>query len=119
VAAEPLIPEDARILSLESELVVGHTCKLLVAERAGDDVLVLRRRVDLRGPGGPARLAGGRITAAYSLAEIAPRHALRVSALSFAGGMTFGLCADANAVPDLDVLAAGVADSIDELAAGP
>jgi hypothetical protein len=73
----------------------------------------------VRGPAGETSVAGGKVVSAYSLAEIAPRHALRVSALSFSGGMSFGLCADADAVPDLDVLADGVAASVDELGSSP
>ena len=37
--------------------------------------------------------------------------------ISYAGGMTFGFCADRAAVPDLDVLRDGLADSLLELAA--
>jgi diacylglycerol O-acyltransferase len=68
------------------------------------------------GPSGTHYLAGGRIHEFYSLAEVAPHHALRVSADSFAGRMSIGLCADAVAVPDLDLLAEGVERSLAELA---
>ena len=51
----------------------------------------------------------------YSLAEIAPHHALRMSANSFGGRMSIGLCADADAIPDLPVLAAGLEQSLHEL----
>jgi hypothetical protein len=54
----------------------------------------------------------------YSLAEIAPHHALRMSANSFGGRMSIGLCADADAIPDLPVLAAGLEQSLDELTSG-
>jgi len=72
---------------------------------------------NVRGPSEPRYLAGGRIREFYSLAEIAPRHALRVSAWSFSGRFSFGLCADADAVPDLDILASGLEQSLDELKA--
>jgi WS/DGAT C-terminal domain len=51
----------------------------------------------------------------YSLAEIAPHHALRVSADSFGGRISIGLCADADAIPDLAVLADGLDESLVEL----
>ncbi len=73
---------------------------------------------NVRGPAGDLYLAGGRIEQMYSLAEIAPHHALRLSANSFGGRMSIGICADADAIPDLVVLAQGLEDSLDELTAG-
>jgi diacylglycerol O-acyltransferase len=70
---------------------------------------------NVRGPAGELYLAGGRIREFYSLAEIAPHHALRVSAGSFGGRMAIGLCADADAVPDLSLLAEGIEHSLEEL----
>ncbi|HJU57774.1 MAG TPA: wax ester/triacylglycerol synthase domain-containing protein [Actinomycetota bacterium] len=70
---------------------------------------------NVRGPAGTQYLAGGRIREVYSLAEIAPHHALRVSAMSFGGRMAIGLCADADALPELAELADGVERSLVEL----
>jgi diacylglycerol O-acyltransferase / wax synthase len=70
---------------------------------------------NVRGPANPVSVAGRPLTAMYSLAEIADRHALRLSGLSFAGQMTVGMCADADAVLDLDGLAAGIEQGFDEL----
>jgi WS/DGAT/MGAT family acyltransferase len=69
------------------------------------------------GPPGPRWVLGGEVRAFYSLAEVAQRHGLRVAVFSFAGELSFGLCADADALPDLDVLAAGLKRSIAELRA--
>jgi hypothetical protein len=63
---------------------------------------------NVRGPAGTHYLAGGQIREVYSLAEIAPHHALRVSAISFAGRIAIGLCADGDAIPELPELAEGV-----------
>ncbi|HEX9416833.1 MAG TPA: wax ester/triacylglycerol synthase family O-acyltransferase [Gaiellaceae bacterium] len=71
---------------------------------------------NVRGPADELYLAGGRIREFYSLAEIAPHHALRVSAGSFGGRMSIGLCADADAVPDLPLLAEGMEQAHDDLA---
>ncbi|HET7928489.1 MAG TPA: wax ester/triacylglycerol synthase domain-containing protein [Actinomycetota bacterium] len=46
--AERLSPEDSRILALESRSVVGHTCKVVIAERTGDGVEYLRDRIARR-----------------------------------------------------------------------
>jgi WS/DGAT/MGAT family acyltransferase len=67
------------------------------------------------GPPAPIRVLGHRVDELYSIAEVAPRHALRVAAVSLTGSLFIGLCADADAVPDVDVIAAGIPLSIDEL----
>ena len=46
--AQRLSPEDSRILALESKSVVGHTCKVVIAERTGDGVEYLRDRIARR-----------------------------------------------------------------------
>src|SRR5262245_22423101 len=46
--AERLSPEDSRILALESKSVVGHTCKVVIADATGDGVEVLRDRIARR-----------------------------------------------------------------------
>ncbi|MDQ3893252.1 MAG: WSD1 family O-acyltransferase, partial [Actinomycetota bacterium] len=86
------------------------------AYRAASDPRVFALAVsNIRGPAEPRYLAGGRIREFYSLAEIAPRHALRVNCVSFGGRMSFGLCADAEALPDLDVVRDGIEVTLREL----
>jgi diacylglycerol O-acyltransferase len=97
---------------------LAHPSKSLYrfAHRHASDPRVFALAVsNVRGPDGPRFLAGGRIREFYPLAEIAPHHALRVSTWSFSGRMSFGLCADAEAVPDLEALADGVDAALDEL----
>ena len=69
------------------------------------------------GPRERGAVLGGPIRELHSLAEVGEHHGLRVSALSHAGSVSLGLCADAAAVSDLDVLAAALAESLDELSA--
>jgi diacylglycerol O-acyltransferase / wax synthase len=73
---------------------------------------------NVRGPVGTHYLAGGQIREVYALTEIAPHHALRVSAISFAGRIAIGLCADADAIPELPELAEGIERSLIELTEG-
>jgi diacylglycerol O-acyltransferase len=99
---------------------VAHASKSLfrLAHRLASNPHVFALSVsNVRGPAGDLYLAGGRMLGCYSLAEIAPHHALRVSADSFAGRISIGLCADADAIPDLAVLAEGVERSLGELTA--
>ena len=69
---------------------------------------------------GPRELVfvgGARVRELYSLAEVAQHHALRVAVISAAGTMFFSLCADRDAVEDLDALAQGLDRSVEELLA--
>jgi hypothetical protein len=70
---------------------------------------------NVRGPACGLAVAGRPVTAVYSLAEVANRHALRVACISTGGRLTFGLCADAEAVPDLPAIAAGIEAEVREL----
>jgi WS/DGAT/MGAT family acyltransferase len=69
------------------------------------------------GPAGSLSLLGAPVRELYSVAEIANRHALRVSAISAGGRLAFGLCADPAAVHDVDALASGLGRELDELLA--
>jgi len=99
---------------------VAHVSKGLfrLAHRIASNPHVFALAIsNVRGPDGTLYLAGERIREFYSLAEIAPHHALRVSAGSFGSRMSIGLSADADAVPDLPVLAEGIERSLRELTA--
>jgi diacylglycerol O-acyltransferase len=69
------------------------------------------------GPRGPQAVLGAPLLELHSLAEIAHRHALRVAIVSASGRISFGLCADPDAVDRLDLIANGISREIDELAA--
>jgi diacylglycerol O-acyltransferase / wax synthase len=58
------------------------------------------------GPRGPVRVLGVPVRALYTLAEIREHHALRVSVVSLADGLNFGLVADPTLLDDVDQLAA-------------
>jgi WS/DGAT/MGAT family acyltransferase len=69
------------------------------------------------GPREPVAVLGGHVAELYSVAEPADRHALRASAVSLAGRMSFGFCTDPGAVPGVAELAAGLDASLEELRA--
>jgi hypothetical protein len=50
---------------------------------------------------------GAPVGGLYTLAEIGERHALRVGAVSLAGELNLGLCADPGIVDDVEAIAAG------------
>jgi diacylglycerol O-acyltransferase / wax synthase len=69
------------------------------------------------GPAEPQRVLGEPLLELYSLAEIAHRHALRVAVVSAGGRISFGLCADAEALGGLDAIASGIRRELGELRA--
>jgi WS/DGAT/MGAT family acyltransferase len=70
---------------------------------------------NLAGPSGPQLVLGAPLLELHTLAEIAHGHALRVGIGSAAGRISFGLCADPDAVDRLDLIADGIAGEIDAL----
>jgi hypothetical protein len=71
------------------------------------------------GPRGPVSVLGAPVEAAYSLAEIGQRHALRIAVVSLCGQLRFGLCSDPTIVHDVELLARGVEAEAQALVALP
>jgi diacylglycerol O-acyltransferase / wax synthase len=69
------------------------------------------------GPREDVYVLGARVSELYSVAEIAQHHALRVAVISAADTLFFGLCADRDTVDDVEVVAAGIRESLRELVA--
>jgi diacylglycerol O-acyltransferase len=69
------------------------------------------------GPREHVYVLGARATELFSIAEPADRHALRVSALSYAGTLTIGLSSDPEAVSGIGELAGAIESAAAELAA--
>ena len=70
-------------------------------------------------PGSPRRVCafGAPMVDVVPFVPLAAEHALGIAAVSYAGGVTFGLSADRSTMPDLDVLKDGVVTSLRELTA--
>jgi diacylglycerol O-acyltransferase / wax synthase len=64
------------------------------------------------GPGDPQSVLGAPLLELHTLAEIAHRHALRVAIVSASGRISFGLCADPDAIDGLDLVADGIGREI-------
>jgi diacylglycerol O-acyltransferase / wax synthase len=67
------------------------------------------------GPREPIHVGGRRVERLGSVAEPAPHHALRVSAISHAGTVTVGFCSDPDALSGLERLADAFSAAVDEL----
>ncbi|MFL5821515.1 MAG: wax ester/triacylglycerol synthase family O-acyltransferase [Solirubrobacteraceae bacterium] len=70
------------------------------------------------GPREPLYVAGCPVRSMQSLAEIGQRHGLRACAVSYAGTVYFGLCADPTVVDRLAYLAQALEDEVAALALG-
>ncbi|TAK69066.1 MAG: wax ester/triacylglycerol synthase family O-acyltransferase [Actinomycetota bacterium] len=92
----------------------------LLGSRAASE---LSRRVynvlvtNVPGPQFPLYAAGARMLAAYPVAPLAKGQALAVGVTSYDGGVFFGLNADREAMPDLDLIAVMLTDALAELVA--
>ncbi|MGN9793010.1 wax ester/triacylglycerol synthase domain-containing protein [Streptomyces sp. OZ13] len=67
------------------------------------------------GPRAALAVTGRPVERLYSVAEPAQRHALRVSAISYAGTVGVGICTDPEALPGIAGLADAISGSIAEL----
>ena len=67
------------------------------------------------GPQHPLYAAGSRMVAVYPVVPLTRNQALSIGLTSYDGGVFLGLYADRDALPDLDVLAACLTESMEEL----
>ncbi len=67
------------------------------------------------GPQHPLYAAGARMLASYPVIPLAKRQALSIGLTSYDGGVYFGLNADRDAMPDVEVLAGCLTDALAEL----
>lgn len=67
------------------------------------------------GPQVPLYCMGARMLEAYPVVPLTRNLSLGIAILSYCGALHFGLYVDADAVPDVDVLASGIEDAFAEL----
>jgi hypothetical protein len=67
------------------------------------------------GPQFPLYAGGALMLAAYPIVPLAKNQAVSIGLTSYNGGVYFGLNADRDAMPDVDVLAQCITDAIEEL----
>ena len=101
----------------EAEALYAATLRRSVARRAMSPRVFTLNVSNVPGPRADVYVLGARVCELYSVAEIAHHHALRVAVVSAADTLFFGLCADRDAVDDVDVVAEGIRESLRELVA--
>jgi hypothetical protein len=79
--------------------------------------LAMRQRVNVTtasipGPEVPLYIAGARILDVFPVLPLMANEPLGVGAVSYAGTFDIGITADRDALPDIDVLTAGVRDEL-------
>jgi len=94
-------------------LTMRANARLRVLERASLFNLFVS---NVPGPSVPLYLAGHRVLASYPVSAVADGQGLNITVLSYLGGLHFGLTADRDLVPDLDVLAGYLAAELEDLA---
>jgi WS/DGAT/MGAT family acyltransferase len=111
----------------ESKQAVGAEFWFKVSEYAPPTVLALAARAasfqrmcnlivtNIPGPQFPLFLQGGRLLEAFPVVPIMGVTSLGVAVFSYNGRVNFGLNADWDLFPDVDVLARGIAESLAEL----
>jgi diacylglycerol O-acyltransferase len=67
------------------------------------------------GPQFPLYAAGARMLASYPVLPLMPGHALAIGVTSYDGRVYYGLDADRDAMPDLEVLGQCISEALDEL----
>jgi hypothetical protein len=69
------------------------------------------------GPQFPLYVLGREMLDIFPVAFLPEQHALAVAIMSYNGGLNFGLLADFDAMPDVDEIARGLEEALDELVA--
>ena len=67
------------------------------------------------GPQVPLYALGSRLREVHGLVPLAADHCVGIAVLSYDGNVSFGLIADRDTVPDLEVLREGIEDALDDL----
>ena len=67
------------------------------------------------GPQIPLYVLGRELQDAFPVAFLPQNHALAIAIMSYNGGINFGLLADYDSMEDVEVIAEGISESIDEL----
>ena len=70
---------------------------------------------NIPGPQFPLYVLGRELEELFPLAFLPQNHALAVAIMSYNGGSDYGLLADYDALPDIDVIADGIDESLREL----
>jgi diacylglycerol O-acyltransferase len=92
--------------------IVSQAARLQASQRLFNLVVT-----NVPGPQIPLYLQGRELEAIYPMVPLAKNTALGIAIMSYNGQMNFGLSADYDGLPDLDVLAQQLAAAVEEMVA--
>ncbi len=102
----------ARVNNLAPPTILAQASRLQFSTRLFNLLVT-----NIPGPQFPLYLLGRQLHDLFPLAFLPQNHALAVAIMSYNGGIDYGLLADYDALPDLDLVAAGLSESLAELLA--
>jgi diacylglycerol O-acyltransferase / wax synthase len=100
----------ARVNNLAPPTILAQASRIQFSTRLFNLIVT-----NIPGPQFPLYLLGRRLEDLFPVAFLPLHHALAVAIMSYDGGIDYGLLADYDALPDIDVIAEGIEDSLAEL----
>ena len=100
----------ARVNNLAPPTILAQASRLQFSTRLFNLLVT-----NIPGPQFPLYVLGRQLQDLFPVAFLPSRQALAVAIMSYHGGIDFGLLADYDALPDLDVIVAGITESLQEL----
>ena len=102
----------ARVNDLAPPTILAQASRLQFSTRLFNLLVT-----NIPGPQFPLYLLGRQLQDLFPVAFLPANHALAVAIMSYNGGIDYGLLADYDALPDLDLIASGLVESLAELLA--
>jgi WS/DGAT/MGAT family acyltransferase len=102
----------ARVNNLAPPTILAQASRLQFSTRLFNLIVT-----NIPGPQFPLYVLGRQLLDLFPVAFLPPNHALAVAIMSYNGGIDYGLLADYDAMPDVDVLATGIDEALAELLA--
>jgi WS/DGAT/MGAT family acyltransferase len=100
----------ARVNNLAPPTILAQASRLQFSTRLFNLLVT-----NIPGPQFPLYVLGRQLQDLFPVAFLPSHHALAVAIMSYNGGIDFGLLADYDALADLDVIVAGITESLSEL----
>ena len=107
----------AMALTNVAELLPPVVVRAALARTASAARLFNLTITNVPGPQRPLYAFGARLREIHPVVPLAADHTVGIAAFSFDGLLTFGINADAARTPDLEVLAYGIEEGVEELLA--
>ncbi len=102
----------ARVNNLAPPTILAQASRLQFSTRLFNLIVT-----NIPGPQFPLYVLGRKLQDLFPVAFLPSHHGLAVAIMSYNGGIDYGLLADYDALPDLDVIADGINESLAELLA--